>query len=202
MASGLQENSPRAESRLALLIFPTLESGILLLMDYQEPEMRVTGEIPEESDVILPMDPVRLDESFRENDVLDPQDQQAKRCAICSASSRKRLADHSFLPINGEVRKIDVEINWMATILELTSINRVPTKAESPKKLLLRDVLLGEIKDKLPWWHGFQLESLSGAWTSEDFQRFQGHPPTESPVLSWSGSGVWPITVHSQGQRG
>jgi len=63
----------------------------------------------------------------------------------------------------------------MATILELTSTNRVPVKAESPEKLLLRDVLLGEIKDKPPWWHGLQLKSLSGAWILEDFQRFQGH---------------------------
>jgi len=116
-------------------------------MDYQEPEMRVTGEIPEESDVILPMEPVRSDK----NDVLDPQDQQAKGCVICSASNRKRLTDHDFLSINGEVRSIGIEINWMATILELTSSNRVKAKTESPEKLLLRNVLLGEIKDKSPW---------------------------------------------------
>jgi len=38
----------------------------------------------------------------------------------------------------------------MAIIPELTSTNRVPVKTESPEKLLLRDVLLGEIKDKPP----------------------------------------------------
>jgi len=140
---------------------------------------------------------------------------------ICSASSRKRLADHDFLPINDEVRRIGAEINRMAAILELTFINQVPAKAESSEKFLLRGVLLGEIKDKPPRWHGFQLDSL--AWLSEDFRRFHGHPPTkadgldvpgrqrvvqndhhlngEVAVLSWLFSGVWPITMHSQGQR-
>jgi len=37
--------------------------------------MRVTGEISDESEsIMLPMDPVRSDESFRKNDALDPQD--------------------------------------------------------------------------------------------------------------------------------
>jgi len=68
----------------------------------------------------------------------------------------------------------------MAVILELTSTNRVLAKAEPPEKLLLRDVLLGEIKDKPLWWYDFQLESLSGAWISEDFRRFQGHLLTKA----------------------
>jgi len=38
----------------------------------------------------------------------------------CWASSRERLADHDFLPSNNEVKRIGVEINWMAAILELT----------------------------------------------------------------------------------
>jgi len=111
----------------------------------------------------------------------------------------------------------------MAAILELTSTNQVPAKAESPEKLLLRNVLFREIKDKFLWWHGFQLDALSGAWLSEDFRRFQGHPSTKAEngsdvpgrrrandhhpnggvaVLSWLFSGVWPLPVHSQEQRG
>jgi len=46
----------RDVSRLALLIGPTLIAGVLFKMDYQEPEMRMAGKIPEESDVMLPMD--------------------------------------------------------------------------------------------------------------------------------------------------
>jgi len=138
-------------------------AGILPKMDYQEPEMKMTGEIPDESDIMLPMDPVRSNESFGKVDVLDPQDLKAMRCETCSVSSRKRLADNDFLPNNDEVRRIGIEINCTAVILELTSTNRVPAKAESTEEFLMRDVLLGEINNKSPWWHRFQLGSLSGA---------------------------------------
>jgi len=45
----------RDVSRLALLICPTLVAGIVSKMDYQGSEMKMTEEIPEESDIMLPM---------------------------------------------------------------------------------------------------------------------------------------------------
>jgi len=69
---------------------------------------------------------------------------------------------------------------WVTAILELISTYRVLAKAESPENLLTRDVLLGEVKDIPPWWHGFPLESLSETWISENFRRFQGYPLSEA----------------------
>jgi len=51
----------RDVSSLALLIGFILVTGILSQMNYQEPELRMAGEIPEESDVTLLMDPRRLE---------------------------------------------------------------------------------------------------------------------------------------------
>jgi len=83
----------------------------------QETEMRMTEEIPEESDVMLP-DPVWSDESSKIDDVLDTPD-------------------------------------------HLISWNQVTIKAESPEELFMRDVLLGELKDKPPW-RDFPFEPFSG----------------------------------------
>jgi len=96
----------------------------------------MTGEIPEDNDVILPMDPIRSDESSRIDDV-------------------QNTPDH------------------------LTSSNRVTIKAESPKELLMRDVLLDKLKDKPPW-RDFLLEPLSETWVSKGFRIFQGHPLTKA----------------------
>jgi len=55
----------------ALLICSTLVTGILSKMYDQDSEMRMTGEIWEENDEMLPRNPVRSDESSRIDDVLD-----------------------------------------------------------------------------------------------------------------------------------
>jgi len=69
----------RDVSRLALLISSNLVTDILPKMYDQEPEMRMIGEIPEESDIMLPRDSVRSNESSKINDVLDTPDHLTSR---------------------------------------------------------------------------------------------------------------------------